>query len=91
VLLEGLDQLKNPMTSELLHFYVLFVESVGSRDSVEGIATSYRLDDRGIGFRGPVWLRIFSSPCRPDRLWGPPNLLFNGYQGLFPQGYNGRA
>jgi hypothetical protein len=29
--------------------------------------------------------RIFSSPCRPNRLWGPPNHLSNGYWGLFPQ------
>jgi hypothetical protein len=27
-----------------------------------------------------------TSPCRPDRLWGPPNLLYNGYQDLFPGG-----
>jgi hypothetical protein len=26
-----------------------------------------------------------SPPC-PDRLWGPPSLIFNGYQGLFPWG-----
>jgi hypothetical protein len=30
--------------------------------------------------------RIFSSPCHPDRFWGPPSLLSNGYWGLFPQG-----
>jgi hypothetical protein len=27
-----------------------------------------------------------SSPRRPDRLWGPFNLLSNGYQGLLPRG-----
>jgi hypothetical protein len=36
-----------------------------SRDSVDGIATSYRLEDRGVGVRAPVGSRIFSSPNRP--------------------------
>jgi hypothetical protein len=27
---------------------------------------------------------IQASPPRPERLWGPPSLLYNGYQGLFP-------
>jgi hypothetical protein len=39
-----------------------------SRDSSVGIATSYGLDDRGIGVRVPVGSRILSSPDRPDRL-----------------------
>jgi hypothetical protein len=30
--------------------------------------------------------RIFTAPYRPDRLWGPPNLLSNGYWGLFGGG-----
>jgi hypothetical protein len=27
---------------------------------------------------------FFSSPPRPERLWGPPSLLSIGYQGLLP-------
>jgi hypothetical protein len=53
----------------------------GSRDSVVGIATGYWLDNRGVGVRAPVGSRILSSRRRPDRLWGPPRLLFNGYGG----------
>jgi hypothetical protein len=40
------------------------------------------MDDRGVGVRVPVGSRIFSSPRRPDRLWGPTNLLSNGYRGI---------
>jgi hypothetical protein len=51
-----------------------------------GIATSYELDDRGVGVRVPVWSRIFTSPRRPDLLWGPPNLLCDEYRGLLLRG-----
>jgi hypothetical protein len=37
-------------------------------DNVAGIATGYGLDNRGFGVRVPVGSRIFSFPCRPDRL-----------------------
>jgi hypothetical protein len=53
----------------------------GIRNSAVGIATGYRLDDREVGVRVPAGSRIFSSLRRPDRLWGPPNLLSNGYRG----------
>jgi hypothetical protein len=39
----------------------------------------WRLD--GVGF--PAGARCFSSPQRPDRLWGQPSLLFSEYRGLF--------
>jgi hypothetical protein len=53
-----------------------------SRCSVVGISTVYVLDE----VRVPVGSRIFSSPSRPDRFWGPPNLLYNGYGVLFLEG-----
>jgi hypothetical protein len=62
-----------------------FMEKV-SRNSAVGITTGYGLDDREVGVRVPVGSRIITSPCRPDRLWGPSNLLYNGYRELFPGG-----
>jgi hypothetical protein len=44
------------------------------------IVSGYGLDDRAIGFRSPAETKDFSSDC-PDRLWGPPNHLYNGYLG----------
>jgi hypothetical protein len=49
-----------------------------------GIATGYGLTGQRVGVRVPVEVRIFTSPSRPDRLWGPPNLLFNEYGDSFP-------
>jgi hypothetical protein len=64
----------------------------GSRDSAVGIATDYGLNDREVGVGFPVRSRIFCSPCCPDRLWGSPSLLSNGYGGApFPGGKAARA
>jgi len=46
--------------------------------------TYIRLCDRYGGLvPGRSW-EFLSSPPRPDRLWSPPSLLSNGFQGLFP-------
>ena len=48
------------------------------RDSSVGIATRYGLDGPGIESRWGG--EIFRT--RPDRSWGPPSLLYNGYRVL---------
>jgi hypothetical protein len=58
---------------------------VRSWDSVVGITTGYRLDDKGVGVQVPVRSKIFSPPSHPDWLWGSPSLLSNENQGLYPQ------
>jgi hypothetical protein len=68
--------------SEMLPTQWIFQIFGRSRDSAVGIATGYGLEDQEVGVRVPVGSRIFSSPRRPVRLWGPPSLLSNGYRGV---------
>jgi hypothetical protein len=57
-----------------------------SQDSIVCIVKGYRLDDWGVRVRVPVGASIFSSPYRPDRLWGPSSFLCKSYRELFPWG-----
>jgi hypothetical protein len=43
------------------------------------------VDGWGVGVRVPVGARYFSSPRCPDRLWGPPSLVSNGYRRRSPR------
>jgi hypothetical protein len=70
-----MTEVKNEM-----RLYVLVYFS----ELLSGIALGYGLDDGGLSpCRG---CEFFSSPPRPDELWGLPSLLFSGYQELFPWG-----
>jgi hypothetical protein len=55
-------------------------QGVSGPGSVVGIATGYGLTVRG---SNPGGGEIFRT-C-PDRPWGPPSLLYNGYR-VFPGG-----
>jgi hypothetical protein len=57
--------------------------------SAVGITTDYGLG--GCGSIPDKDKRFFFTPQRPDRLWGPPSLLSNGYCGLFHWGQSGRG
>jgi hypothetical protein len=50
------------------------------RDSWVGIGTRYGLDDPEIESR---WDEVF--PIYPDRPWGSPSLLYDGYLVSFPE------
>jgi hypothetical protein len=61
-----------------------------SRDSSVGMATGYGWTT-DVRVRVPVGSRIFSSPHRPDRIWGPPSLISNEYRGQFLRGQSGKG
>jgi len=61
-----------------LHNNIYIYIYCGPGSSV-GIATNYGLDGPG---SNPAGDEIFA---RPDRPWGPPSLLYNGYR-VFPGG-----
>jgi hypothetical protein len=67
----------HPSVTHSHYVFILLISR--SRDNAVGTAAGYGLDDGGVGVRGSVGSRIFSSARRPDRFWGPPSLLSNGY------------
>ena len=73
----GLYRASVPVQGCTLPFYSVLC---GPGSSV-GIATGYGLDGPGIESR---WGGEIFRTC-PDRPWGPPSLLYNGYR-VFPGG-----
>ena len=66
------------LTFKRIIIVVIIIVVVG-RDSSVGIATHYGLVVRGSNSNGGEIFRIL-----PDRPWGPPSLLYNGYR-VFPR------
>jgi hypothetical protein len=64
-------------------FIVYTAKFKRSRNSAVCIVTGCWLDNQGVGVKFLVGSRIFSSPQRPDRIWGPPSFLSKVYRKLF--------
>jgi hypothetical protein len=64
-----------------------FILKKYSHDSSVSIALGYGLDDRGSRVRFPAGWEFFSSPSRPERLWGPASFLSNGIPGALSLGH----
>jgi hypothetical protein len=59
----------------------LYIDRSMSRCSPVSIVSGYGLDNRGIGVQSPAKAKgFFLEPLCPDRFWGPPSLLSNGYR-----------
>ena len=66
---------RDPTMDQVYQVYTLPYYLSESRYSVVGTATRYGLDGPGIESR-----QRRNFPHRPDRPWGPPSLLPNGYR-----------
>jgi hypothetical protein len=69
------------------------INRLGLKDSEPGSSVSTvsgcLLDDRAVEVRSLAETKgFFLYPLCPDRLWGPPSLLYNGYRGCFPRRYS---
>jgi hypothetical protein len=63
---------------------LFFTSEPGSSVS---IVSGYGLVDRAIEVQSSAEAKgFFLYPLCPNRLWGPPSLLYNGYRRSFPQG-----
>ena len=64
---------------------------INSRCSSVGIVTTLRAKILRNSGSVPSMVRLFASPKCSNCPWGPLNLLFNDYRGLFPQRQSSRG
>jgi hypothetical protein len=71
-----------------LRYFLVVIMHLDEPGSSVSIVSGLGLDDRVIEVRSPAETKgFFVQPLSPDRLWGPPSLLYNGYRRSFPRGW----
>jgi len=68
------------------YYYYSITITCKIRCSSVSILTRLRAGRPGFTSRQWQCWDFFSSPSRPDRLWGPPSFLSTGYKGAFSLG-----
>jgi hypothetical protein len=66
-------EVKHSHVRPSVNLMIIDLRNCGIAQSVYRLATGWTTS--GAGVRVPVGSKFFTSLYRPDRLWGPPNLL----------------
>jgi hypothetical protein len=82
ITIDGRRTTKTFTANSLFQLFLVCLYFTDGPGTSVGIATDYGLDGPGIE-KNPGGGEIFRT--RPDRPWGPPTLLYNGYR-VFPGG-----
>jgi hypothetical protein len=69
----------------------IFLSNINVTGAERAQSVQRRAMDWTVGFDSRQGKRLFSTPVRPDRLWGPFSFLYNGCREICPRGPGGRG
>ena len=75
-----------PLSCTKLYFHVSSIMEAGQLIQYSDWATGWTIEELRYHFQWGQSIFLFSREP-PDQFWGPSNLLFSGYQELFPSSF----